>query len=496
MLSAGGLVWLVPAVAVVAIAAVRGLGPLRAGARALRLAAVFAVLMLPTIASGALLPPTSSPLTDAAARGNLAGPLAPAQAAGIWPAGDFRFQPDAQLAAYVLIGVACAAAIAGLAWCGRRRELSPVVYALGALASCAALVAIGSPWVGGKALAIASPAIPFAAVLGAGWLVGKGRRLAAAAVATAVAGGVLWSNALGYGGANLAPRDQLLELQRIGQRIEGQGPTLMTEYEPYGARHFLRGADTEGISELRRHTVPLRDGSVVAKGESADTDRVDPAALAFYRTLVVRRSPTQSRPPSAYRLIWRGDFYEVWQRPPGHGAIATRLPLGDRDDPYGVPACRRVLAFARRGDLVAAAGHPPVVVGPPGPTVPAGTPSAIEAQVRVPRAATYELWLGGSLRAGARVSVDGDPAWSVGGELNNLGEYVNLGSVRLDRGVHEVDVRIDGPGLSPGSAGTQGAVGPLTLSSTDAADTTLDHVPAAHARRLCGHAWDWIEVAS
>jgi hypothetical protein len=94
------------------------------------------------------------------------------------------------------------------------------------------------------------------------------------------------------------------------------------------------------------------------------------------------------------------------------------------------------------------------------------------------------------------VSIDGDPAWSVGGELNNLGGYVSLGSAQLDRGVHEVDVRIDGPGLSPGSAGTQGAVGPLTLSSTDAADTTLEHVPAARARRLCGRPWDWIEVAS
>ena len=46
--------------------------------------------------------------------------------------------------------------------------------------SCAALVVVGSPWVGGKALATASPAIPFAAMLGAGWLASPGRRLAAA----------------------------------------------------------------------------------------------------------------------------------------------------------------------------------------------------------------------------------------------------------------------------------------------------------------------------
>ena len=125
---------------------------------------------------------------------------------------------------------------------------------------------VGSPWVGGKALATASPAIPFAAVLGAGWLASRGRRLAAAGVAAVVAGGVLWSNALGYGGASLAPHDQLAELERIGERIAGQGPTLMTEYEPYGARHFLREADPRGSPSSAATTIPLRDGSQVAEG--------------------------------------------------------------------------------------------------------------------------------------------------------------------------------------------------------------------------------------
>ena len=60
-----------------------------------------------------------------------------------------------------------------------------------------------------------------------------------------------------------------------------------------GRRHAAQGDD-------RRHR--SRSGS---------------AALLIYRTLVLRRSPAQSRPPSPYRLIWRGDYYEVWQRPAG-----------------------------------------------------------------------------------------------------------------------------------------------------------------------------------
>ena len=234
---------------------------MRASLRAAAVGGGVALLSLPLIVAGALLPPTSSPLTDATARGNLIGPLDPWQAAGIWPSGDFRLAPEHELVAYGLIAAACAAAAAGLAWSIGRRAPGPALYVLGALVACAALVLVGSPWVGGKALATASPAIPFAAMLGVGWLAGSGRGVAAGALALVIVGGVVWSNALGYGGVSLAPRSQLAELERIGELVAGEGPTLMTEYEPYGVRHFLRDSDPEGISELRRRTIPLRDST-------------------------------------------------------------------------------------------------------------------------------------------------------------------------------------------------------------------------------------------
>ena len=58
--------------------------------------------------------------------------------------------------------------------------------------------------------------------------------------ADAIALGVLWSNGLQYRQVWLAPRTQLHELEAIGNRIAGEGPTLMTDYQAYGARHFLR----------------------------------------------------------------------------------------------------------------------------------------------------------------------------------------------------------------------------------------------------------------
>ena len=508
VLSVGGLVWLALPLGGGAVLTARRIGARPAALRSLAVAAGVAVLSLPLILSGSLLPPTSSPLTDGLARGNLIAPLDPLQAAGIWLAGDFRLSPDPELATYLLIAVAAILAVIGIGHSMREREPWASLYVGGALLGCAALVAFGSPWVGGKALATASPAVLFAAMLGVAALAVVGHRGLAGIAAALVIGGVVWSNALGYGGVSLAPRDQLVELERIGERVAGEGPTLMTEYEPYGPRHFLRDSAPEGAAELRRHTVPLVDDRTVAKGDAVDTDVIDPGALGYYRTLVVRRSPAQSRPPAAYRLIWRGDYYEAWQRPASGSLLAPRLALGDRVDPYGVPACGQVRALAGAGDLVAADGDPPRVItlrraeypsswstdGSRDAPVPTG-PGTITAEFAVAAPGAYELWLGGSLRPATVARIDGREIGDVRGELNNRGGYVALGTAELARGSHRIEIDVGGSDLHPGSAGDAGPLGPLALSSTTASTTRLVHVPADRAATLCGRPWDWIEVA-
>jgi hypothetical protein len=408
----------------------------------------------------------------------------------------------------MLIGVVVFAAVGGLVWAARLSRPGPLIYVIGSLGAGLVLVLIGSPWVDGKAMATASPAIPFAAMLAIGWLAVGGRRVAAGALALAVVGGVLWSNALGYRDVSLAPHGQLAELEEIGDRVAGEGPTLMTEYEPYGVRHFLRDSDAEGISELRRHTIPLTDGSLVDKGFAADTDAVDPAALAFFRTLVVRRSPAESRPPAAYALTWRGRYYEVWQREPSTIALPTRLGLGDNFDPYGVPRCDDVRNLATQGDLVAAQGPEPVIVPLSQTSYPRAwstprtrfepVPSSagmIAADVRIVRSGDYEVWIGGSIRPQVDLTVDGRPAGSVRGELNNLGGYVSLGSAQVGPGIHRVGIRFHGSDLHPGSGGQATAIGPLVLTTATAADSSLVQVAAADADSLCGKQLDWIEVA-
>jgi hypothetical protein len=144
----------------------------------------------------------------------------------------------------------------------------------------------------------------------------------------------------------------------------------MTEYQPYGVRHFLRRLEPEGASELRRRPVPLTDGRLLEKGETADLDRFSPETLLVYRTLVLQRSPTGSRPPAPFALAWRGRFYDVWLRGPSP-VVREHLPLGSVNSAIGQPSCDSVRHLARvaraaRGLLAAAtaAGESPVYVTP------------------------------------------------------------------------------------------------------------------------------------
>ena len=165
-------------------------------------------------------------------------------------------------------------------------------------------------------------------------------------LALVIAGGVLWSNVDQYHDVWLAPRGQLHELETIGHEFAGDGPALMTNYEPYGVRHFLRGLDPEGASELRRRFDYLVDGDDARARAPPPTSTASASTrCSVYRTLVLRRGPAASRPPSGYRLVWSGRYYEVWQRPvaPGQDDRSQHLPLGDASQAAGGAVLRDAL---------------------------------------------------------------------------------------------------------------------------------------------------------
>jgi len=488
VLSPGGLVWLGPMLAVLAVLAYRRFGPRAAAVRAALFAALLALLVLPVLASG-IVPPTSKPLVGSDGEGNLRGPLNALQALGVWPSGDFRFDPDGTVVTVVLIALALAAALLGLWMAWRRRAERPLLYAV-AIAAAAAIVLLGSPWAGGKALATVSPAVLSLALLGAVAAL-RLDRVAGGLLVVAIAGGVLWSNVLAYGGVSLAPYDQLLELERIGKEVAGEGPALMTEYNPYGARHFLREADGEGASELRERTVPLREGGVVEKGYAADTDELDLAGLFEFRTLVLRRSPVASRPPLPYRLVERGEYYEVWQRPEGERTPPEHLALGSELDAAAAPDCGEVSGLGLLA-LQRAPGEARLLAAPHAPAY-----DATDGSFDVPRAGAYEAWLKGSVRGLDELYVDGEKIGEARQEINNEGGWIDMGETELSAGGHEAELRFGGADLHPGSGGfPRPEVGPLLLAPAGEGPGEVVSVPLEESERLCGREWDWIEAVT
>ena len=516
-------------------------GPLRTwlvriGAVALGLLIIGAPTMF---AAGSFFSPNQEGLTSAEEMGNLVTALSPAQYTGPWPSADFRLAPPSGLVTAVLVLAAVIAFAFGV-WAAIEKRAAGLLILAGGTGLGSLIVWLaGSPWVQSKALATGTASFLLVAMVGIATLItapgtfdfsrlGSGATTAAANIASrvriagivllVVPAGVLASNAMAFGDVWVGPKDQLEELERIGEDYAGQGPALMTEYHPHGVRHLLRKLDAEGASELRRRTVPLTDGSTADKGAWVDTDQLqtDPAAqgLFTYRTLVLRRSPQQSRPPTPYRLVEAGRFYEVWQLEDGFdpATLAGRLALGEGIDPAGVPSCEKVqglaedagpngrlLGYTRTPVSTAALDSAPsdwTLDTNAGTFVP-GSSGAVTGRVELPATGRWILFLGGSTRGKVTVSVDGVEVGSESASLNNNGQYMEIGPADLQAGIREVEVEYEKGGfLSPGTRTTPGfPLGPLVFADASVADRLIE-LPSSDYRELCGKRLDWVEAYS
>ena len=500
------------------------------------------VIGLPTVfAAGQLFSPNQDALTKSSEEmGNLIRPLSLAQYPGPWPVGDFRVEPVSGLAGLltsILVFATVVAAGFGVVAAVARRAWGLLLLTFGTGLGSFIVWYVGSPWVQGKALATGSASFLILAMTGIGSLVGAGSKAevegeveagsrlfrgvptnglrAIGAVLLIVPCGILVSSALAYHESWLAPQDQLQELSEIGDEFAGEGPALMTEYQAYGVRHFLRRLDAEGASELRRRVIPRVDGAETEKGAWSDTDELvlDPGqeGVLTYRTLVLRRNPRQSRPPSPYELVRRGTYYEVWQRPEDFDAsrIIVHRGLGGGFQPAAVPNCAVVRNVASRagssGEVVAAERRPNAVAdltGYPADWVPDPvnrtlTPlsdGTATGTVDVPEAGRYKVWVGGSSRGRVSVEIGGRDAGAARNLLNNNAQFIPLGELDLSAGELPVAMSYErGGALRPATGGYPFGIGPVVLEPVG--DPEIVRVNPRDAQKLCGRSLDWIEAA-
>ena len=138
----------------------------------------------------------------------------------------------------------------------------------------------------------------------------------------------------------------------------------MTDPEPYGVRHFLRQTGPRGRhrAPTAARSPPRRAGRSRRAGTPISTSSNSTGSSSTGRSCS-RARRVESRPPSIYRLVWSGRYYDVWQRPDTYPTILAHLPLGDSLQPGAVPRCSDVVRLAQRagpGGRLAAAPRSPV----------------------------------------------------------------------------------------------------------------------------------------
>ncbi|HTN26007.1 MAG TPA: hypothetical protein VL120_18605 [Solirubrobacteraceae bacterium] len=489
-------------------------------------AAAAVVVALPVLRTlGTAITVTKATLVTDTELGNLAHPLALVQVLGPWLTGDYRYDPTNNLISHdALLWLFGLAAAGGLAWALAKRAWGPLLLAATLGLASLFLLDRGGPYADAKVLMILSPVVPLLALIAAASLWHGRLRIVSAGICAALVAGLLWSSALAYHDVSLAPYDRYSELLQINDRYADKGPATLDEYDEFG-KYFLR--DPPGLTAPEQVTRyrhgPYHPNALIdpKRRPTVKTPiNMDDVTLEYAESvpyIILRRSPTLSRPPANFVLDRRGTYYEVWRRTGRESQILAHKPLGPDVFHPAEPVTRAVArAFAARARRLggriayvprariraiqpADLRHPDTWVpfgGYPGALVPAG-PGGVTARASVTAAGRYRLWIEGSFARRMTVRVDGRRVGRTPEELNNPGEYVSFGPLTLAPGAHRIAIHQGGGDLRPGSGGYLSSlrhVGAIVLSPLSEETLTVKTVAPAGWRRLVGVNADWLEI--
>jgi hypothetical protein len=443
--------------------------------------------------------------------GQLLRALPLSQLSGVWLSGEYRL-PIASHHAGLLTALASAvillALVPSLAWALRRRQVGPLLV-LGMMGLVLLIVYPRvSPYAQGKLLAISSPGIVLVALAGLASV--RGRRTAV--LALTVGGGlsllIFASDLLAYNHDTVAPTARIEAIRATGDRFKGEGPVLWNEFEEY-AKYFARAARINAPFEaITPQQVQLRSPTYFY-GHYFDLDQETLAFVEGYPIIVTRRSPSASRPPANYRLVYENKYYLGWRRT-ARPQILEHLPeqqLYSPTLPVTCSALEPIVAGAPKGSELIVALDPELVwlepqsdahrsggwVADPNQVGSVYTTTGGHAQgVLEVRGGPYAVWVQGSFPRPVAVYVDGRKVGSVSGQ-NTPGQWLQAASLRLGPGRHLVRL-YEQPGrahFGPGESGT-GTIGAVALQRQ--APERLRTVPLARWRTLCGKEADWVEL--
>jgi hypothetical protein len=441
--------------------------------------------------------------------GNLHAPLHVVQVFGTWLTGSYENVPTGALLplSYAIVAITLIAAVLGGLRIFYLGESTLGGWITTTIVVGLALQLLAGTWVGAKALLLTSPVIlllawsGFAALRYAG---GHWALRAALPLALLLAGGVAVSDAMQYHSSNLAPTARYDELASLNARFAGRGPILYGGFDEY-ALYQLRDLDVGGLDFIYP---PAGIALMSGHGYPVDLDRIPASAWPAYPLVLTRRDPTASEPPSAYRVVWQGTYYQVWARRPHAPAAIAHLGLSGKRP----IECSRIRSLTRMATVHGArivAAIPPLLVSVevargrhpdwrythPG-LVMTGA-GQLQSTFSVPHAGAWDIWLKGQLMPTAEVGVDGRSIGSIGGQLDgnpHNPQAMTPLRVILSGGRHRLTVSRGDSLLTPGDGGWAILHEVFLTPAGAPAVDTLQLTPPARWRTLCAGRFDWIEV--
>jgi len=228
-----------------------------------------------------------------------------------------------------------------------------------------------------------------------------------------------------------------------------------------------------------------------------------------YPLIITRRDPAASRPPSAYRLLWHGAYYEVWGR---RSNARTALVVSALSGSLG-QQCAQIgrlagVAIGTDDRLVAADPTRVVRVSLADVPRPAGWgrarqgiamagPGRLAAAFVLPYAGRWWLWFRGQIMPKVGVAVDGRRLAPIRAQLGGNSLVQNMLTpllVTLSVGRHVLSLTRGHVSLAPGDGGTAALYAAFLTPASDEADLALVSAAARRWRSLCGRSHTWVEV--
>ena len=489
-------------------------------------AAVGGALVLPILSSAVTSFDTTTAVLGSqgggASIGNLLAPLSVWQIMGIWPNGSYRMSITVHVALVdALLWLAVASAVLGAIWSITRRAWGPIVLLFSNGIAALVLLEQSTPYAASKVEMILSITAVLAAMLGAVALHDWVRPWLGWTLAVVLALAVLWTNSKSFRQAPLAPSGRFAELSEINARFHGDGPTYYDLWDFEWPAYFLRDigpylphiyGDPETPGASAHRTAP----QLQYPWDLAD---VSYHFQTKYKLMVIGRSPIATRPPSDYRLVLQGRYYNVYRRTAKPKVIRHVITSDVPDAPLYRPAaltCRRIERLGRTAaadgrrlavatqDAVASVRateslRPLTWAALPldasavanGLTMPL-TGGSLDAEIHVPAAGRYTVWVEGSLTQKMSVDIAGRYVGAISQQIGPGGLFTDVGTARLPAGRQPVILhRSDETPFVP--TNPKDVLGEIVLTRTGA-PPLVHEIAAADAHSLCGQRLQWIEI--